>query len=34
MVDVTLKIDRQPSKTDPDEVYENQEFSGWTPVAA
>jgi hypothetical protein len=34
LVDVTLKIDRQPSQNDPDEVYENQEFSGWTPIAA
>jgi len=34
VVDVTLKIDRQPSKTDPDDIYENQEFSGWAPVAA
>ena len=34
VVDVTLTIKRQPSKTDPDEVYENQEFSGWAPVAS
>lgn len=34
IVDVTLKIKRTPSKSDPDEVYENQEFAGWTPVEA
>jgi len=34
LVDVSLKIDRQPSKDNPDEIFENQEFSGWTPVKA
>jgi len=34
LVDVTLKISKEQSKNNPDEVYENQEFSGWTPVAS
>ena len=34
LVDVTLSIKREPSKSDPDEIYENQEYTGWAPVAA
>ncbi len=34
LVDVTMKIDRQPSNNDPNEIFENQDFSGWTPVEA
>ena len=33
LVDVSLKISRTQSTSNPDEVYENQEFGGWTPVA-
>ena len=34
LVDVSLKISRTQSTSNPDEVYENQEFGGWTPVEA
>jgi len=34
LVDVTMSIRRRPNEANPDEPFENQEFSGWTPVAA
>lgn len=34
LLDVTLSIRRTPNEANPDEPYENQEFSGWAPVAA
>ncbi len=34
LVDVSLSIRRRPNEASPDEPFENQEFSGWTPVKA
>jgi len=32
IVEVTLSIEKSPSLSDPDEIFESQEFAAWTPV--